>query len=64
MPAGTESQLNGCVMDVDNIHDLLVNTMGFTAEGITMLVDEGESATEDNYPSKANIEVILLQLSH
>ena len=55
--AGSDSPLGGCVNDVNNMYQLLVETMGFPEEDISMLVDVGEAATEDNYPSKANIEV-------
>jgi hypothetical protein len=51
------SELYGCVNDVKNMYDLLSFTMGFPEEGITMLVDAGDLATEDNFPSKENIEV-------
>jgi hypothetical protein len=36
---------------------MLVGTWGFPEECITMLVDEGEEATEEMMPTKANIEV-------
>ena len=39
------------------MYSLLVETMGFPEESLVMLVDDGEAATDDNYPSKANIEV-------
>jgi len=56
---GSDSPLGGCVNDVNNMYQLLVETMGFPEEDIFMLVDDGEAATEENYPSKANIEAGL-----
>ena len=55
--AGSDSPLGGCVNDVNNMYQLLVETMGFPEEDINMLVDDGVAATDENYPSKANIEV-------
>jgi hypothetical protein len=36
---------------------LLEDTMGVPAENITMLLDDGEAASEETLPTKDNIEV-------
>jgi hypothetical protein len=36
---------------------LLEDTMGVPAENITMLLDDGETSSEDTLPTKDNIEV-------
>ena len=41
------------------MREFLIDMMGFPAEEILMLVDDGEEATEENFPSKENIEVNL-----
>jgi hypothetical protein len=39
------------------MRDVLVERMGFPEENITLLLDDGEEATEETMPTKANIEV-------
>ena len=55
--AGTQNELPSPVLDATNMREFLIDMMGFPAEEIFMLVDDGDEATEENFPSKENIEV-------
>jgi len=59
---GTPNALPSPVLDATNMRDFLIDIMGFPAEEILMLVDDGEEATEENFPSKENIEAYLSQV--
>ena len=39
------------------MRDMLIETMGVPEENITVLVDDGEEATEETMPTKDTIEV-------
>ena len=52
-----EAELNGCILDCQNMRDMLIETMGVPEENITLLVDDGEEATEETMPTKDTIEV-------
>jgi hypothetical protein len=48
---GTSAQLNGCINDCDNLHEMLVKDLGFLPENITQL----KEVSGYDYPTKANI---------
>jgi hypothetical protein len=45
------------VLDCEMMKTLLEDTMGVPAENITMLLDDGETASEETLPTKDTIEV-------
>ncbi len=49
---GSPCELNGCVNDVMNIKDLLINSFNYKAENIVMLDDAGKNPLK---PTKVNI---------
>lgn len=54
---GTESALNGCINDVKNVKQMLIQKFGYKEEQITMLTDETEL-----HPTRANILAYFLDL--
>ncbi len=49
---GTENQLEGCINDVKNMNNVLVNTFHFNKDNIKILTDEPNST---NIPTRSNI---------
>lgn len=52
---GTNSQLNGCINDVNNIKDYLVNKWGYQLSNIRVLTDLEQNRNTNNFPTKVNI---------
>lgn len=53
--AGTPAQLRGCVSDVKNVQSLLLHNLGWPADCIHILADDGQRTP----PTRANIEDAL-----
>jgi len=54
---GTDAELNGCINDVSNIHQMLIQKFGYKEADITVLTDETELQ-----PTRANILAYFLDL--
>jgi hypothetical protein len=55
---GQSHALNGCLNDIDIIHNMLVNNLGYSVDNIIMLRDDGKS------PTAINIVTELYNLVH
>lgn len=53
--AGSESELNGCVNDVMNMKEILINKYGYKQEDIRVLTDDKDNQKQDEKPTKQNI---------
>jgi len=59
---GTDAELMSPVYDCELVKSALETSMGIPTENIIVLVDDGETATEETLPTKENIEATLQQL--
>ena len=58
---GTDAELKSPVYDCELVKSALETSMGIPTENIILLVDDGETATDETLPTKRNIEVRPLQ---
>ena len=56
---GTDEQLNGCINDIQNINNFLVNNCGYDRKNITIMTDDPKSTIK---PNKSNMEAALIAL--
>jgi len=62
---GTDSQLNGCINDVDNMKNILVSKWGFKIENITVLTDKTSTKpTKDNIMKELYRHVLMKDMTH